>query len=154
MAITRTALHGVRLKQVTPNTVLEGEFMRTSLRALALGSAAALGFAVLPGTPAFASGQQSESCRPAASTCTTRAIGVINPGHSGTIHVATSGLADVANCVRLKDNNTGVWVLNVNCTNWNPGNKNAWVSGLYGTSYTAYMVVDQLYTGTLYVANY
>jgi len=134
--------------------------MRTSLRALAaLGSAAALACAVLPGTPAFASGQQSASCHARASgECTAGPIAVINPGVSGTIHVATSGLGgfQVFNCVRLKDNNTGVWVLNVNhCNNkWNTGDQSYWVPGLSGTSYTAYLEVSVVNTGTLYVANY
>jgi hypothetical protein len=55
--------------------------------------------------------------------------------------------------MQLKDNNTGVWVSNVNCTHWTGVDESVWVSGLYGTSYTAYLTTG-LDMGTLYVANY
>jgi hypothetical protein len=128
--------------------------MRTSLRALAaLGSAAALAFAVLPGTPAFASGQQSSSCRPKNHTCHTASIGVISPGNPSTIHLATSGTNGSWNCLQLKDNNSGTWVYNVNCTQWTNADQSVWVPGLSGTSYTAYLTAG-IDIGTLYVANY
>lgn len=130
--------------------------MRSFSRALAaLGSVAALSLAVLSGTPAFASGQQSASCHPGVSYCSAGPIAVLNPGQSGTIHVATSGLAGVTSCVSLQDNNTGVWVLHLSCDDaWLIGNQSYWVSGLYGTSYTAWIDVETPYAGTLYVANY